>query len=73
MFEYFKKELDEGKILVRINPETYQGLELLVSKEGNILKTEREFDESIYEDLEHDDFVEGQAMEFNLYLKGVSR
>lgn len=71
IYEYFKKEMDEGKILVRIDPETFDGLELIVSNEGNILKTTRQFDETIYEDLEEDEFKTGQAMEFNLYLKGV--
>ena len=72
IYQYFKKEIEEGKILVRIDPETFEGLELLISKEGNILKTTREFDETIYEDLDHDEFAEGSAMEFNLYLKGIT-
>ena len=73
IYQYFKKELEEGKILVRINPETFEGLELLVSDEDHVLKTERAFDETIYEDLEHDEFSDGSAMEFNLYLKGISK
>jgi len=33
IYRYFKKELPEGLILVRINPVSLEGLELLVSKE----------------------------------------
>jgi hypothetical protein len=73
IFEYFKKEIEEGKILVRIDPDSFEGLELLVSKEGNILKTAREFDKTIYDDLKHDEFTNGNALEFNLYLKGVTK
>lgn len=72
IYQYYKKEIEDGKILVRISPDSFEGLELLVSNEGHILKTERVFDETIYADLEHDEFVEGKAMEFNLYLKGIT-
>ena len=71
IYEYFKKEIEDDKILVRINPVTFEGLELLISKEGQVLKTNREFDETIYDDLEHDEFTTGNSLEFNLYLKGI--
>lgn len=69
--QYFKKELDEGTILVQVNPYEYTGIELLISKEGQIQKTEREFDEEIFEDLEADGFEPSSPLEFNLYLKGL--
>ncbi len=71
LFEYFKKEVDEAKILVRVNSKTLEGVELIITKDGYIKKTERSFDESIYEDLEADDFTTGNTIEFNLYLQGV--
>lgn len=71
--QYFRKELDEGTILVQINPYEFTGLELLISKEGHMRKTEREFEEDIFEDLEADGFVPANAMEFNLYLQGLKK
>ena len=72
IFEYFKKELEEATILVRIDPENYEGLELIVDKNNQIKKTPRQFDETIYEDLEFDEFIKGNPLEFNLRLQGVS-
>ena len=72
IYQYFKKELEEGNILVRINPENFNGLELLVDKDNNVLQTHREFDKTIYEDLKVDEFTQGNALEFNLYLNRIS-
>jgi hypothetical protein len=72
IFKYFKKELDEAKILVRINPITFEGLELIVLKSNQIKKTSRMFDETIYDDLQFDDFIKGNPLEFNLHLQGIA-
>ena len=72
IFEYFKKELEEATILVRIDPKNYEGLELIVHKNNKIKKTQRQFDETIYEDLEFDEFTKGNPLEFNLRLQRVS-
>ena len=72
IFEYFKKELDEATILVRVDPKTFEGLELIVLKNNQIKKTARKFDETIYHELEFDKFVEGNSLEFNLHLQGIS-
>jgi hypothetical protein len=72
IFEYFKKELEEATVLVRIDPKNYEGLELIVHKNNQIKKTPRQFDETIYEDLEFDEFIKGNPLEFNLRLQGVS-
>ena len=72
IFEYFKKELDEATILVRIDPNTFEGLELIVLKNSQIKKTVRSFDETIYDDLEFDKFIKGNPLEFNLHLQGIS-
>jgi hypothetical protein len=69
IYEYFKKELDEATILVRIDPNTFSGLELIVLKNNQVKKTVRTFDETIYEDLKFDDFVSGNPLEFNLHLQ----
>lgn len=68
---YFKLTTEEATILVQLNPETFEGLELIVLPDGKIQKTKRKLDEEIYDDLKEDGFVESSALEFNLYLKGV--
>ena len=72
MHQYYKKEVEEATILVQIDPESMEGIELIILKSGEIQKTVREFDETIYEDLEFDEFTQGNAIEFNLYLKGIT-
>ncbi len=73
LYQYFKKEIEPNKILVRINPSTMEGLELLISENGAITQSNRAFDSTIYEDLEFDKFEESSSMEFNLYLSGAAK
>jgi len=73
IYKYYKKELEEAIILVRIDPISYEGLELIVLKDNQIKKTPRVFDSTIYEDLEFDEFINGNPLEFNLYLQGISK
>lgn len=68
---YFKLTTEEAIILVQLNPETFEGLELIVLPDGKIQQTKRKLDEEIYDDLKEDGFVESSALEFNLYLNGV--
>lgn len=70
---YFKKELEGAKILVKLNPIHFSGLELIVDATGLASSRELEFDEAILEDLAADGFTEVNAMEFNLYLSGLAR
>ncbi len=69
--QYFKKVTDDGVIMIQIDPNTYSGIELLVSNEGHLRQTERQFDEEIFEDLEADEFQKANPLEFNLHLKGL--
>ena len=69
--EYFKKEIAGAKILVQLNPKTFEGLELIVHPDQSIEKTPRQFEGDIYEDLEADEFIASSPIEFNLYLKGI--
>jgi hypothetical protein len=73
LFEYFKKKIDSNKILVRINPSTLEGLELLISETGKISKNIRTFDSTIYDDLNFDEFEKSSPLEFNLYLSGIGK
>ncbi len=70
--EYFKKELEELKVLVRVNPASLAGLELVVTQNGDVEKRKLQFDEEIYDDLQMDGFVPASPLEFNLYLKGLA-
>lgn len=71
--QYFKKELEEGIIMIQLDPADLCGLELLISKNGAVQKTKRDFDEEIFEDLAADNFTKASPLEFNLYLKGLHR
>ena len=70
---YFKGAIDGLTVLVQINPESLKGLELVIDEDGRVVKTDRELDEDVYDDLAEDGFVESSALEFNLYLKGVKQ
>jgi hypothetical protein len=65
---YFKRVFDDYQVLVKVNSDDYTGTELIIHPDGLVEKTEMEFDEEIFEDLTVDEFVEGSALEFNLYL-----
>lgn len=69
--EYFKKEFNGITILVKVNPVDYSGTELIIKENGEIEKSEMQFDEEIYEDLKTDDFKRSSPIEFNLYLSGL--
>ena len=70
--EYFKKETDQLKILVKLNPIHWKGTELTIDTAGAIEIRELEFDEEIREDLKADGFEPSSAMEFNLYFSGLA-
>lgn len=66
--QYFKRVFDDYRVLVKVDPNDFSGIELIVHPDGRVEKTEMAFDEDIFEDLEVDDFHPGGALEFNLYL-----
>lgn len=70
--EYYQKELEGFRILVRVNPITYEGTELTIMRDGETSVRHLQFDEEIKDDLEADGFVPGSPMEFNLLLSGIS-
>lgn len=69
--KYFKNELEGSKILVKINPVHFTGIEMIVHKDGGLETRELEFDNEIWDDLSTDGFVEVSGMEFNLHLSGL--
>ncbi len=71
--QYFRKELDDVTILVRVNPIQLKGLEITLSKSGDEPQLrELEFDQDIFEDLKADEFTEASPLEFNLYYTGLA-
>ncbi len=71
--QYFKKELEESKVLVKVNPIHLKGTEITIFKDGNSELRELEFDHEIFEDLKEDGFKAASALEFNLYLSGLAK
>ena len=69
--QYFKKEMEGAKILLKVNPIHLMGTELTILKKGEVEARDLEFDTEIFDDLKADGFEEVNAMEFNLYLSGL--
>jgi hypothetical protein len=70
---YFKKKLAEGTVLVKVNPILFNGIEIILSVNGESQTRELSFDEDIWEDLKVDGFEEASALEFNLYYSGLAK
>lgn len=69
--EYFKKDFEDFKILVQVNPIDFKGVELTINSDGSVEKRKLDFDEEIFDDLAEDEFTTCSPLEFNLYLKGL--
>ncbi len=69
--QYFKKEFDGTKILVKVNPIHFKGTEITIFKDGDTELRELDFDQEIFEDLKADGFEAASPLEFNLYLSGL--
>jgi hypothetical protein len=69
--QYFRKELEDLTILVRVNPIQLKGLEITLSKNSGPELRELEFEEDIFDDLKADGFTEASPLEFNLYFSGI--
>jgi hypothetical protein len=70
--QYFKKEIESTKILVKVNPIHWKGTEISVDENGNAEARDLTFDEQIFEDLKADGFTEASPLEFNLYYSGLA-
>jgi hypothetical protein len=66
--QYFKRIFEDYQVLVMVNPTDFTGIELIVHPDGKIEKTDMEFDEEIFEDLEADEFKTCSPLEFQLRL-----
>ena len=71
--QYFKQQFEGITVLVQVDPETFRGMEITIHEGGKMEKRKMQFDDQIFEDLSHDGFKASSALEFNLYLKGLSK
>ncbi|CAN5428475.1 hypothetical protein BH10BAC4_BH10BAC4_11340 [soil metagenome] len=69
--QYFKKEIEGVKIIVKVNPIQLKGTEISVALDGKIESHDLEFDEGIFDDLKEDGFEVASPLEFNLYESGL--
>ncbi len=70
--QYFKKEMENAKIIVKVNPIHLKGTELTIMPDGIVQSRDLEFDEDILDDLKVDGFQEASPLEFNLYQAGLA-
>jgi hypothetical protein len=70
--QYFKRDFEGFKVLVKVNPISYTGIEVTRYNDGRVEMRDLEFDEDIAEDLKADGFQEANPLEFNLYLSGLA-
>lgn len=70
--QYFKKEIEGAKIIVKVNLIHLKGTEITVTKKGEIESRDLEFDAGILDDLKEDGFEEAGPLEFNLYQSGLA-
>ena len=69
--QYFKKEFEDFKVLVKVNPILFKGSEITVFEDGRSEMRNLEFDQEIFDDLKADGFETASPLEFNLYLSGL--
>lgn len=70
--QYFRRDFEGYKILVKVNPLNFLGVEITRFEDGRVEMRDLEFDEDIVEDLKMDGFEEASPLEFNLYLSGLA-
>ncbi len=70
--QYFRKESDGSKILVKVNPIHLRGVEIVVPTEGKPEFNEIEVGEGFETDLAGEGFEAASPLEFNLYWAGLA-
>ncbi len=70
--QYFRKELSDRTVLLRVNPIQLKGMEITLPKTGEPSVRELELDGNIFEDLKEDQFIDASPLEFNLYFSGLA-
>ena len=71
--QYFKKQMADFTLLVKVNPLHLKAMEITLYPARDPVMREIDVDENIVEDLKADGFAEASPIEFNLYLSGLIR
>ncbi len=69
--QYFKKEEEGAKILIKVNPIHLRGLEIVIDAKGQAESREIEFGADIVNELQANGYAESSPLEFNLYFSGL--
>jgi hypothetical protein len=69
--QYFRREFEGFRVLLKVNPYTYIGTEITLFSDGKMEMRDVEFDKEIFDDLKTDGFTEASPLEFNIYLSGL--
>lgn len=70
--QYFRKEDQKGKILLKVNPIHLTGVEILIPGEGEAVTNEIELTSEFETDLRAEGFEQCSPLEFNLYWSGLA-
>lgn len=70
--QYFKKESNGTKNLIKINPIHLRGIQIEIDANGETTSEEIEFGANIVEELRADGYSESSPLEFNLYYTGLA-
>jgi hypothetical protein len=71
--QYYRKEFEGFKVLVKVNPILFKGSEITIYADGRSELRDLEFDGEIFEDLKADGFGDASPLEFNLYFTGLAK
>ncbi|EOZ95458.1 hypothetical protein A33Q_2820 [Indibacter alkaliphilus LW1] len=71
--KYYKQVFEDYQVLVKVNADGLTGTELIIHPDGKVEKTEMDFDDEIFDDLEVDGFQTCSPLEFNLHLAKTSK
>ena len=69
--QYFRKEDENGKTLLKVNPIHLTGVEIVVPVKGEPESSEIELTAGFEADLKEEGFEGCSPMEFNLYCTGL--
>jgi hypothetical protein len=69
--QYFKKENEEGKTLLKINPIHRTGIEIVVPAKGEVESEEIEVPADFEAGLLKEGYAACSPLEFNLYWAGL--
>jgi hypothetical protein len=70
--QYFKKETEVARIIIKVNPIQLKGVQLTIPKVGPLESVEVELGENILQELAEDGWRESSPLEFNLFYTGLA-